>query len=342
MKPTIDNKKVQSGTIRYNPVQLGMLILIFFILMLTSLYAACFGQAAICDSVHMVSGNQVDTFSLVGVIRDCPGSKQFVTDVWHSHGVRFHYHIEGRTWMETEPWDGYHEYILLPNKDMIVRSRSRVPGNHKFHSEPVHQLSRLIIYTTDPSPDIITHATESQTVRLSPHCDTIKVITRRDTIPVCYSPAIDQEFVITNNCDTLIRDSIDMRFFPNRPDRDTIITIGSPRTDTIYHAVPNEYGCIPFKKIITYIAQEQAPYIPNVFSPNNDGVNDRFGLDERFDYRMTISNRWGHTVYSGTSSWDGTYNSNPVPSGVYVYVIRVMGNAQFERQIFSGDVTVIR
>lgn len=62
--------------------------------------------------------------------------------------------------------------------------------------------------------------------------------------------------------------------------------------------------------------------IPNVFSPNGDGINDVLEIQtEGFhSYSIQIFNRWGTLVYNGneySSPWDGTFQSQRVPEGVY-------------------------
>lgn len=94
-------------------------------------------------------------------------------------------------------------------------------------------------------------------------------------------------------------------------------------------------------------------YIPNVFSPNGDGINDFLevytGCD--FEYRLKrfmVFDRWGGQVYSSAKvndfKWDGTYSSNPLPSGVYIWSIEyeIERNGYTERQIETGDVTLLR
>lgn len=67
--------------------------------------------------------------------------------------------------------------------------------------------------------------------------------------------------------------------------------------------------------------------IPNVFTPNNDGVNDLFkpvvfkGMESG---NMVILNRWGNVIYESndlSNGWDGTFQNKPVSDGVYFYKI---------------------
>jgi gliding motility-associated-like protein len=66
-------------------------------------------------------------------------------------------------------------------------------------------------------------------------------------------------------------------------------------------------------------------YLPNAFSPNNDGLNDTFSPKfecDIVDYSMLIFNRWGELIYSSTNSldsWNGKYNNKRVAVDIYSY-----------------------
>jgi gliding motility-associated-like protein len=66
-------------------------------------------------------------------------------------------------------------------------------------------------------------------------------------------------------------------------------------------------------------------YIPNSFSPNDDNKNDVFELhfNERIKkIEFTVFDRWGEILFNTTDlnfAWDGTYNGQPLPMGVYSY-----------------------
>jgi gliding motility-associated-like protein len=69
-------------------------------------------------------------------------------------------------------------------------------------------------------------------------------------------------------------------------------------------------------------------YVPNVFSPNGDGVNDQFVPASNCDFQefeMRIFDRWGTLIYQSQNpdaGWNGKYNGNEVASTSYVYYIR--------------------
>ena len=69
--------------------------------------------------------------------------------------------------------------------------------------------------------------------------------------------------------------------------------------------------------------------IPNAFTPNDDGVNDRFKIvglppENITRFNLQIFDRWGQAVFETNdieASWDGTYKNKPCPAEVYNWVI---------------------
>lgn len=90
-------------------------------------------------------------------------------------------------------------------------------------------------------------------------------------------------------------------------------------------------------------------YIPNSFSPNSDGINDLFipkgiGIE---DFNMQIFNRWGQLLFTASSvndGWDGTYNGNEVPLGVYIYKLSysISENDFRQHKYSTGRVTLLK
>jgi len=91
-------------------------------------------------------------------------------------------------------------------------------------------------------------------------------------------------------------------------------------------------------------------YVPNAFTPNNDGTNEGFRLESECEFRsflLTIYNRWGQEVFvSGDPvlKWDGTYKGKPVESGVYSWIIFFEVNKQrnLMTEFDQGVITLIR
>lgn len=89
-------------------------------------------------------------------------------------------------------------------------------------------------------------------------------------------------------------------------------------------------------------------YVPNVFTPNEDLVNDKFllvgNVENITNFSIDIFNRWGAKIYSSQdvlSAWNGKYGDKQVPDGVYVYIASytdICGN----ETTLHGHVTVAR
>lgn len=90
-------------------------------------------------------------------------------------------------------------------------------------------------------------------------------------------------------------------------------------------------------------------HMPNSFFPNENGKNDVFKPGGIFqginDYSISIYNRWGEQMYSGTDpeeGWDGTFGGKPAPMGVYFYKIRYTDYLRSKWFDLSGDITLLR
>src|SRR5688572_10137187 len=87
--------------------------------------------------------------------------------------------------------------------------------------------------------------------------------------------------------------------------------------------------------------------VPNVFTPNYDGLNDVFQvkLERISNFNCTVFNRYGVKIYEWNAlngNWDGTTTSGMrVPDGVYFYVIEATG-ADGKSYTEKGFVQVLR
>lgn len=119
--------------------------------------------------------------------------------------------------------------------------------------------------------------------------------------------------------------------------------------------IVNANGCTASGDIFVELDANRNVYIPNVFSPNGDGVDDDFrvytcrGVSNVKSARLF--DRWGGLLYEGTNLnpaclngvplWDGTQGSDTLPPGVYVYMIEI----EFLDGVlltYRGDVTLLR
>lgn len=91
-------------------------------------------------------------------------------------------------------------------------------------------------------------------------------------------------------------------------------------------------------------------YVPNAFSPGENGINDYFypqgeGIEEE-SYDMFIYDRWGGLVWQTgnfSKKWDGTnLQGNDVPVGTYAWIIKFREFADLDRHVYKGVVTILR
>lgn len=112
--------------------------------------------------------------------------------------------------------------------------------------------------------------------------------------------------------------------------------------------VTNVYGCAQSESIL--LQKDCYLDIPNAFTPNGDGLNDYFFPRKLLSsgvirFQLQVLNRWGQVLYETQQvqgrGWDGRFNGQPQPDGVYVYLLEcTMKDGREER--YRGDVTLIR
>ena len=92
-----------------------------------------------------------------------------------------------------------------------------------------------------------------------------------------------------------------------------------------YLTVTGDYGCTATDSLSVRVLR--ALRIPNAFSPNKDGVNDTWVIENLADYpsaTMEVYNRYGQVVYRAVGyakPWDGTKDGKELPVGTYYYII---------------------
>lgn len=114
----------------------------------------------------------------------------------------------------------------------------------------------------------------------------------------------------------------------------------------------DELGCIVRDTVEVFIlpSTEAMGFIPNVFTPNNDGKNDRFQVDGLGlqNFTMQVYNRWGQVMYESSNvqyGWNGGLDnsSDKVPEGTYYYIITYKDLCSTEPETKkAGHVTLLR
>ena len=110
--------------------------------------------------------------------------------------------------------------------------------------------------------------------------------------------------------------------------------------------VTNEFGCVGSDSV--FISDGCLPhlYVPNAFSPNHDGINDKFYAYafQVVQFQMQVFDRWGELVFKNDDinrGWDGIFRGSPMPTGIYAYLIEATFlNGQSLTE--SGGVLLIR
>lgn len=128
----------------------------------------------------------------------------------------------------------------------------------------------------------------------------------------------------------------------------------SPKQTTQYLLeVMNDGGCKNRDIVVIYVTCPQGTlFIPNTFSPNGDGMNDRFyprGKEIATIRSFVIYDRWGEIVFQknnfaandATAGWDGRYKGKLLSPDVYVYTCEIQClNNEILR--YKGDVTLLQ
>jgi gliding motility-associated-like protein len=130
--------------------------------------------------------------------------------------------------------------------------------------------------------------------------------------------------------------------------------VAYPKTETKYTIdVKNDGGCTAKESItVQVICNNGNLFIPNTFSPNTDGHNDRFyprGTGISSIRSLKVYNRWGEMVFSrenfsandAAAGWDGTYKGAALTPDVFIYTCEVVC-VNNEVLTFRGDVTLLR
>ncbi|MEP6792718.1 MAG: gliding motility-associated C-terminal domain-containing protein, partial [Saprospiraceae bacterium] len=115
----------------------------------------------------------------------------------------------------------------------------------------------------------------------------------------------------------------------------------------------DENGCTSEDEININVSVNRDLFIPNIFSPDGDQINDHFlissGQGIREIEELSIYDRWGSLVFQRyhfqsndlSSSWDGVLNGKPLNMGVYAYKLEVVFEDNLHETRY-GDVTLIR
>jgi gliding motility-associated-like protein len=115
--------------------------------------------------------------------------------------------------------------------------------------------------------------------------------------------------------------------------------------------VTDTAGCTGTDTVVVEPCATMLIIPPNAFTPNSDGLNDRFRVvcsnpAILSGFEINIYNRWGQLIFTGKDigdGWDGTFNGNPCPMDVYTYIISyTVTEPKIESKQIAGTVTLVR
>jgi gliding motility-associated-like protein len=120
-----------------------------------------------------------------------------------------------------------------------------------------------------------------------------------------------------------------------------------PDQETVYTLTATDgNGCTASDSVTVTTEFLEGIEMPNAFSPNGDGHNDKFRpihkcIDEAY---FTIHNRYGKIIFETKDldvEWDGTFRGEPQPTGTYVYVL--IGSTSSGKEFnVQGNISIIR
>jgi gliding motility-associated-like protein len=210
----------------------------------------------------------------------------------------------------------------------------RASGGYRYFWQPDEDLSSAI------SPNPLAFPDESITYRVVVTGDSVCRFQDTATVSIqVYSPPVIEvspDTTIAPGGEAFLRASggNNYRWSPERglSCANCPSPTATPTISTIYEVtVTDSNGCSSTDSVRVKVAEEgDAVFIPNAFSPDGDGLHERFyvqGWGVAEVKKLYVYDRWGNRVYAGENipantpslGWDGRYRGVPAVAGVYVY-----------------------
>ncbi len=207
---------------------------------------------------------------------------------------------------------------------------------------PVVFPTSTTIYTVTGTDSNACASTATVVVNISPQ-PTPKIVAYPNPVSV-FDPVVRiyDEYGGSNNYSWFLGDgstSTQSNFYHTYSDQDT----GRYLVSVI---ASNAFGCSGIDSLWVIVRPDATFYIPNSFTPNNDGLNDVFKISGMGvqEFEMNVYDRWGKNIFSSkgvNEGWDGKINNVMAPQGTYSYIIIYKDNTGI-RHSKSGVITIIR
>ncbi|HEU4552853.1 MAG TPA: PKD domain-containing protein, partial [Chitinophaga sp.] len=183
------------------------------------------------------------------------------------------------------------------------------------------------------------------------------------TVTVNQPPVIslgpDLEVPVGSEIRLQLQASADVTKVEWRPDptlscTDCMDPLAQPKNSVTYHVIAtNQYNCVAIDELnVKLVCTSGSVFLPNTFTPNNDGQNDLFYIRGRGIKAIKvfrIFNRWGEMVFErsnaniedASSGWDGRFRGVPLNPDVFVYYAELVCDTN-ETFVLKGNVTLLR
>lgn len=264
----------------------------------------------------------------------------------------------------TVPVESYHRNVVGIRSDTVIcagdQARLFAFGGQSYRWRPGNTVSDSTIYNPIATPTVTTVYTVY--VKENPCFDTTLNV-RVTVIPIPILRVPPTITIIAGNSVQLYADSLNavvLTSYAWTPADSTLTCtdcphpIATPIVTTTYSVAASTIeGCTGYASVtIKLLCETSQVFIPNTFTPNGDGVNDRFYVSGKglgLIKRMAVYNRWGELVYEAYNvrpndpgvGWDGTYRGEIVAPDVFIYVLDVMCSTG-EPFVFRGDISLVR
>lgn len=115
----------------------------------------------------------------------------------------------------------------------------------------------------------------------------------------------------------------------------------------LYCTIKNTFDCQAIDSVLIEVKQSDEIFIPDIFSPNGDNINDIFyilGNEDKIIQNFSIFDRWGETIFRKGDfkandpfyGWDGTFNGIKLNPGVYIVLIEYTTSLGILKRITSS------
>ncbi len=213
--------------------------------------------------------------------------------------------------------------------------------------EPSEGLSNPTIY----NPEVMINKDTEYTLRVEGVDDCYDIDTIRIKVFPFMGLSAGKDTAVLENQEVVIATTggpyVDYTWLPetgiDNPASGTV-TIFPTRTTMYIVQATDENGCVNSDTILISIVENLKIY--NSFSPNNDGVNDFWDIDNASSYpdiTVEVYTRWGERIfssvgYSDDKRWNGRYKGTDVPIGTYYYVVIPYKGCD----AITGPLTIVR